>query len=70
MKLITLNFSINNNLVSSRDNQREINFMRNFNNFKSFFSKFKGNPKIDYFLKNPIAAVVGINTALYVKQYK
>lgn len=43
--------------------------MRNFNNFKNFknfFSTFRQNPNIKKIVQNPIALVLGINTALYV----
>jgi hypothetical protein len=47
--------------------------MRNFKNFKefkNFFSTFKSNPNIQKFLSSPIAIILGINTALYVRYIK
>lgn len=46
--------------------------MRNFKNFKNIknlFSSFRNNPRFQKALQNPIALVLGINTALYVFLY-
>ena len=43
--------------------------MRNFKNFrnlKNFFATFRNNPRFQKAIQNPIAVVLGINTALYV----